>query len=54
MNMGESDDRSDGIPFDSSKDIHVSSTIKGWHIFYTESLDEYIRTDRVMDIPSNR
>lgn len=52
--MGESDDRPESIPLDTSQDVHVTDTIEGRYIFYTEAIDEYIRTDTVADIQANR
>ena len=39
---------------DTSGDVHVANTGEGVYVFYTEAVEEYVRTDRVVDVPSNR
>lgn len=39
---------------DTSNDVHVTDTIEGMYIFYTEHEEAYIRTDTVIDVRSHR
>lgn len=52
--MADADEWPAGIPMDTSDDVHVMATVDDIYIFYTEDLDEYVRTDTVVNIPSNR
>ena len=52
--MRGGEDWSRALDLDTSGDVHVTDTIEGVTIFYTECVEAFIRTDTVVDVFEHR
>lgn len=52
--MAGGEDWSRALDLDTSDDVHVTDTIDGITIFYTERVEAFIRTDTVVDVYEHR
>lgn len=52
--MPEPDDWAEIMDLDTTGDVHVTKNSEGVYLFYTEDVDEFIRTDYVIDTPNHR
>ena len=52
--MAVGEDWSRALDLDTSDDVHVTDTIEGITIFYTERAEAFIRTDTAVDVFEHR
>lgn len=52
--MPGGDEWADALSVDTSEDLHVTETSEGVFVFYTETMGEYVRTDRVLSLDKCR
>lgn len=52
--MPEPTDWRAAVGVDTSEDVHVANPSEGRYVFYTEEVEAYIRTDRVVDLVAHR
>lgn len=48
--MRGTDDWSEVLAIDTSEDVNVAEPSEGEFVFYTEGEEEYVRTDRIVDV----
>ena len=52
--MPGGDEWADALSADSIDDVHVMETNEGVYVFYTETMGEYVRSDRVLSLEKCR